>query len=73
MYDRVLERRNHEDFRIGVLAATMANFSMGRDPDKPPLEPQDFFPWLPGAEPQEMSGEDMFEFLKGLAVNKPVN
>ena len=59
LYDRLLARRNHEDFQCGVLASTIANFSMARDPDRPPLQPNDLFPSLPVPEPEEMSVEEI--------------
>jgi hypothetical protein len=71
LYDRYLERRNHEDFRAGVIAATIANFSMGRDDDKPPFEPHDFFGHLPKPKEQPMSDEAIFDFLSSIATNKP--
>jgi hypothetical protein len=53
------------DLRAGVLAAVTANFSMGKDPDRPPLQPSDFFPSLAQqAEPEEMSIEAMYEIIK---------
>jgi len=32
---------------------------MARDPDRPPLQPNDFFPSLPVPEPEEMSVEEI--------------
>jgi hypothetical protein len=30
----------------GIVASTMANFSMCKDHEKPPLQPWDLMPWL---------------------------
>jgi len=72
LYDRHLERRNHEDMRFGILCATAANFSMGKDPDKPPLRPQDFFPWLPEPEeePEAMDGDQMMAFIQSFRAQR---
>ena len=50
---RWIEAERRLDLRAGVLAATAANFSMGKDPDRPPLTPLDFFPSL-----AELQGEE---------------
>jgi hypothetical protein len=36
-----------------------ANFSMGKDPNRPPLQPADFFPSLGEAEPAAMSDDQI--------------
>jgi hypothetical protein len=43
-----LQKRNErhvrtQNIRAGVIAAAAGNFSMGKDPNKPPLEWDDFF------------------------------
>lgn len=55
MRERVVEREKRWDLRFGVQCATTANFSMNKDPDKPALEPYDFFATLEEPEPEPMS------------------
>lgn len=50
--------------RFGVLASVTANFSMGKDPQKPPLQPRDFFPSLPQAPEYEQSFEEMAAIIQ---------
>jgi hypothetical protein len=55
------------NLRAGVIAATSANFSMGKDPNKPPLTPWDFFSNLPRQsidDMPEMTEEQTLEYLK---------
>lgn len=46
LHERWQQRERFWDLRAGVLASVTANFSMNKDPDRPPLEPSDFFPSL---------------------------
>lgn len=42
LVDRHRERTKHQEWMTGILASTMANFSMS--PPKEPLKPTDFMP-----------------------------
>ena len=70
--NRWIDKQKRWDMRFGILSATTANFSMGKDPDKPPLEPADFFSTLAEEEPQPemMTIHEMAAVLKSAAVRK---
>ena len=42
-----------DDRRFGMLCAVVANFSMGKDPKTPPIQPKEFFPRLREPEPEQ--------------------
>jgi len=70
--DRWIAQERRWDLRFGMQCATAANFSMGKDPGKPPLEPSDFFQSLAEveSEPEAMTIYEMAAVLKGAAIRK---
>ena len=70
--DRWIAQERRWDLRFGMQCATAANFSMGKDPDKPPLEPGDFFSSLADveSEPEAMTIHEMAAVLKSAAVKR---